>query len=106
MMLKEHEIKETMKKNLFVEREDERIVQQLYQEFSKIDLNQDGSLSMEEVYRYLNSKGNGQIERGLVEQLYAEIDENSNGVVPFEEFVSAYFHKHKSLRDRVSEIEN
>jgi len=26
-MLKEHEIKETMKKNLFVEREDERIVQ-------------------------------------------------------------------------------
>ena len=45
---------ETMSKNLSKERDYERIKNQLRDEFAKIDLNNDGSISMDEIVRFLN----------------------------------------------------
>ena len=45
---------ETMSKNLSKEREYERIKNQLKSEFSKIDLNNDGTITMDEIIRFLN----------------------------------------------------
>lgn len=45
---------ETMQRNLTKEREYETIKNQLRDEFSKIDLNNDGSISMDEIIRFLN----------------------------------------------------
>lgn len=45
---------ETMSKNLSKDREYERILQQLRQEFSRIDINNDGTISMDEIIRFLN----------------------------------------------------
>jgi len=43
-----------MTKNLEKEREDERIKKQLRQEFSRIDINKDGSISLDEIVKFLN----------------------------------------------------
>ena len=45
---------ETMQKNLAKDREYERIFNQLKDEFSRIDLNRDGTITIEEIVRFLN----------------------------------------------------
>jgi Ca2+-binding EF-hand superfamily protein len=45
---------ETMHKNLSKEREYERIMNQLRAEFSRIDINRDGSITLDEIVRFLN----------------------------------------------------
>ena len=45
---------ETMAKNLVKDREYERIMNQLTQEFARIDLNRDGTITMDEIVRFLN----------------------------------------------------
>lgn len=45
---------ETMDKNLNKDREYERIHNQLKSEFGRIDLNRDGSITIDEIIRFLN----------------------------------------------------
>lgn len=45
---------ETMQKNLAKDREYERIFNKLKEEFSRIDRNRDGSISIDEIIRFLN----------------------------------------------------
>lgn len=45
---------ETMHKHLSKDREYERILNQLQNEFSRIDLNRDGTITMNEIVRFLN----------------------------------------------------
>ena len=48
-----------MKEALNKERDDERIMQQLHQEFSRIDLNHDGSITIDEILRFLKEQTEG-----------------------------------------------
>jgi len=52
-MLRENGGAETFKKTLNREREDERILGQLRNEFARIDINHDGSITLEEIVRFL-----------------------------------------------------
>lgn len=45
---------ETMAKNLVKDREYERIFNQLKSEFTKIDINRDGTISIDEIIKFLN----------------------------------------------------
>ena len=45
---------ETMQKNLSKDREYEKIMAQLREEFARIDLNRDGSITIDEIVRFLN----------------------------------------------------
>ena len=61
---------ETMQKNLSKDREYERILTQLKEEFSRIDLNRDGSISMDEIVRFLNEQTNGTVDTSIAEQIF------------------------------------
>lgn len=61
---------ETMSKNLSKEREYEKIKEQLHQEFSRIDLNRDGSITMDEIIRFLNEQTNGTVDTSIAEQIF------------------------------------
>lgn len=58
---------ETMQKNLSKDREYERILLQLKQEFSRIDLNNDGSITFDEIIRFLNEQTNGTVDTSIAE---------------------------------------
>lgn len=58
---------ETMSKNLSKEREYERIRNSLMGEFSKIDLNGDGSITMDEIVKFLNEQTSGTVDTSLAE---------------------------------------
>ena len=58
---------ETMSKNLSKEREYERIKNQLREEFSRIDLNQDGSITFDEIIRFLNEQTSGTVDTSIAE---------------------------------------
>lgn len=45
-----------MQKQLAKEREDERIMSQLRAEFARIDINHDGSITLDEIVRFLNDQ--------------------------------------------------
>jgi hypothetical protein len=66
MMLKEHNA-DTMHKQLNKEREDERIMGQLRAEFGRIDLNHDGSITMDEIVRFLKEQTRGAVDTGIAE---------------------------------------
>ena len=84
---------ETMQKNLSKEREYERIMIQLRNEFSRIDLNRDGSISLQEIIQFLNDQTQGTVDTSIAEQIFQEIDEDGSGVIILDEFVSTYFEK-------------
>lgn len=46
---------QTMAKTLNKEREDERILQQLRAEFQRIDLSQDGTITIDEIIQFLKA---------------------------------------------------
>jgi Ca2+-binding EF-hand superfamily protein len=49
------------------EREYERIMDKLKSEFSRIDLNRDGSITIDEIIRFLNEQTNGTVETNIAE---------------------------------------
>jgi Ca2+-binding EF-hand superfamily protein len=53
---------ETMQKNLSKEREYEKIKTQLRSEFTRIDINRDGTITMDEIVRFLNENTKGQVD--------------------------------------------
>lgn len=61
---------ETMGKNLAKDREYERILNQLSQEFSKIDLNRDGTITMEEIIKFLNDQTSGTVDTNIAEAIF------------------------------------
>ena len=96
---------ETMQKNLSVEREYERIKMQPRQEFNRIDVNQDGSITFEEIERFLNAQTNGQVETEMAQSIFNAIDENESGVIQLDEFIDAYFEHQKYVKERIQELE-
>jgi Ca2+-binding EF-hand superfamily protein len=58
---------ETMSKNLSKEREYERIKNQLKEEFSRIDLNNDGTITFDEIIRFLNEQTSGTVDTSIAE---------------------------------------
>lgn len=61
---------ETMQKHLTKEREYDRIYNQLKEEFSRIDINKDGTITMDEIIRFLNEQTNGKVDTSLAEQIF------------------------------------
>ena len=96
---------DTMHKQLNREREDERIMTQLRNEFQRIDLNHDGSISIEEIVRFLKEQTNGAVDTGFAEQIFAEVDEDGGGAILLQEFVESYFIKQRQVKERVTDLE-
>jgi len=96
---------ETMQKNLSKDREYERILQQLKEEFSRIDLNRDGTITLDEIVRFLNEQTNGTVDTAIAEQIFMEIDEDGSGTIPMEEFVFSYFEKQRQVKERIQQLE-
>lgn len=88
------------------EREDERIINQLRQEFAKIDISQDGSITIDEIRQFLQVQGpKGGIDTGIAEQIFHELDDDGSGAVMLQEFVENYFVKQRLLKQRIVELE-
>jgi Ca2+-binding EF-hand superfamily protein len=58
---------ETMAKNLVKDREYERILIQLREEFSKIDINRDGTITLDEIIKFLNGQTGGTVDTSIAE---------------------------------------
>lgn len=58
---------ETMQKNLSKERENERILLQLKKEFERIDINRDGTITIDEIIRFLNEQTGGTVDTSIAE---------------------------------------
>lgn len=86
---------ETMSKNLSKDREYERVYQQLRAEFSRIDLNSDNTITIEEIIQFLNKQTNGTVDTSVAEQIFQELDEDGSGTILLDEFVSSYFEKQR-----------
>ena len=91
----------TMQKNLTKDREYERILNQLKNEFSRIDLNQDGTITEEEIVKFLNQQTNGKVDTSYAEQIFNELDDDGSGYVKLEEFILNYFEKQKEVKERI-----
>lgn len=61
---------ETMQKNLVKDREYERIMEQLTAEFSKIDLNRDGTITLDEIIKFLNDQTSGTVDTSMAEAIF------------------------------------
>ena len=79
-----------MQKNLSIDREYERIRNQLKAEFEQIDINQDGTIKGDEIIKFLNKRTNGKVDTKIALDLYNQIDLDGNGV-QLDEFIQAYF---------------
>jgi Ca2+-binding EF-hand superfamily protein len=104
-MLKEQHAVDMTAKNLQKEREDERIMNQLRAEFARIDISQDGSVTLDELRQLLLQNTEGQVDTGIAEAIFQEIDIDGSGAVLLQEFVESYFIKQKIVKERLSEVE-
>lgn len=59
-----------MSKNLSKEREYEKIKEQLVREFEKVDYNRDGTITLDEILRFLNEQTNGTVDTSIAEQIF------------------------------------
>ena len=57
----------TFQGTLSKEREYEKVKQQLTLEFQKIDLNDGGSITIDEIIRFLNEQTNGTVDTNIAE---------------------------------------
>ena len=83
------------------EREYERVQQKLYDEFKQLDINDDGSITLDEIVTFLKRKvrlvlligmkSNNKVDTRLAEEIFEEIDQDHSGRVNLKEFVEAYF---------------
>lgn len=96
---------DTMSKNLSKEREYDKIKEQLTEAFSKIDLNRDGSITMDEIIRFLNLQTKGTVDTSIAEQIFQEIDEDGSNKIELAEFVNSYFDKQRLVKERMQELE-
>jgi Ca2+-binding EF-hand superfamily protein len=87
LMLNEKSNIDVNQRQLSKEREDERILNQLRGEFSKIDVSSDGLVTFDEIKGVLG----GRTE--VAEQIFQEIDMDNSGAVSLQEFVETYFIK-------------
>ena len=97
MMLKEI-APEVGAQRLQQEREDERIINQLRQEFAKIDISQDGSITVDEIRQFLQMQTANKADTAIAEQIFHELDDDGSGVVLLQEFVENYFVKQRLLK--------
>ena len=102
IMLREKDKNAVFQGNLNREREDERIILQLQQEFASIDVNRDGVLRIDEIVQFLQLKG--QADTSIAEAIFQEIDRDNNGVVAMDEFVYAYFIKQREIMDTITKL--
>ena len=86
------------------EREYERVQQKLYEEFKQLDINQDGSITLDEIVQFLHSKSGQQVDTRLAEEIFAEIDKDQSGRVSLVEFVEAYFAQQMEVEERIEEL--
>ena len=56
--------------NLEREREDERVIMQLTNEFKKIDYNGDGEITSNEIVDFLRQLSRGQIDTSIAEEIF------------------------------------
>lgn len=95
---------EVMQKNLSIDREYERIRNQLKAEFEQIDINQDGTINIDEIIKFLNKRTNGKVDTKIAMDLYNQIDLDGNGV-QLDEFVQAYFEQQREVKETILALE-
>lgn len=61
---------EIMSKNLSKEREYDKIKESLEKEFEKLDYNRDGTITIDEIVRFLNEQTNGTVDTSIAEQIF------------------------------------
>ena len=61
---------ETMQRNLNKEREYDKIKKQLRDEFQRIDVNRDGTITIGEIIKFLNENTKGQVDTQHAEQIF------------------------------------
>lgn len=69
-----------------------------------IDLNHDGTVSLEELQSFLNKKSGGKFDPQVTEEIYNMIDLNRDGRVTLEEFVTKYLETRSRLSERLNEV--
>lgn len=71
MMLKEQfAAADINQRQLQKEREDERIINQLFAEFQRMDYNQDGVITLPELRKFINLQTNGSGNASIVESIF------------------------------------
>lgn len=98
-MLNEKSNLDVNTRQLSKEREEERILNQLRSEFSRIDVSGDGLVTFDELKGVLG----GRTE--VAEQIFQEIDADNSGAVSLQEFVETYFVKQRLVKERLTELE-
>eukprot|EP00347_Sterkiella_histriomuscorum_P014348 403361215 len=86
------------------EREYEKVQQKLYDEFKKLDINNDGSITIEEVVEFLKQKGGNNVDTRIAEELFIEIDRDQSGRISLNEFVESYFLQQREVEERIEEL--
>jgi Ca2+-binding EF-hand superfamily protein len=99
LMLNEKSNIDVNQRQLSKEREEERILNQLRSEFSRIDVSSDGLVTFDELKGVLG----GRTE--VAEQIFQEIDVDNSGAVSLQEFVETYFVKQRLVKERLAELE-
>jgi Ca2+-binding EF-hand superfamily protein len=56
-------------------------------------LNRDGTITMDEIIRFLNENTNGTVDTSIAEQIFQELDEDGGGTIVLDEFIFNYFEK-------------
>ncbi|CDW87383.1 c2 domain containing protein [Stylonychia lemnae] len=98
------------------EREYEKVKQELYTEFKKLDYNNDDTITLNEIVKYLQEKvgdfqiqinveqGGQDIDTGIAEEIFREIDKDNSGTISLVEFVESYFDQQREIEERVEEL--
>jgi len=78
----------------------------LRQEFARLDLNHDSTLSRDELFSALDELNEGrQFDRGVAVQLYDRMDQNHDGYVTVEEFVKVFMEAEDILKQKIEKAE-
>lgn len=77
--------------------------EKLNAEFVRIDINQDGQISKDELHRFFeHEKGitDEEVRFKIIDEIYDQVDVNGDGVINKEEFIVKYVETRNKLLER------
>ena len=95
----------TAKVTIERQREYDAVKVRLQKEFSELDKNGDGLVSMDELQDFLNQKTKGgSFDENITQEIFDMIDQNHDGRVTLDEFVTKYLDTRERLNERLNEV--